>query len=83
MAVDVNDVLKSQAGGEPVGAAEGLGGEPGEVFDMARLAGGEHAAQHGVVEHLGVEQFFQAMQRLVAAGELVQSGHCLVLHGLD
>ncbi|MEK8107244.1 hypothetical protein NKG94_22600 [Micromonospora sp. M12] len=75
MAVDVNDVLKSQFGGEPVGAAEGLGGEPREVFDMARLASGEHAAQHGVVQHLGIEQFLQTMQHLVAAAKFVQSGH--------
>jgi hypothetical protein len=49
---------------------------------MTRLASGKHAAQHGVVQHFGVEQFLQAMQCLVAAGEFVQSCHCFVLRSL-
>lgn len=36
-AVHIDGVLKPQAAGEPVGAAEGLGREPREVIDMGRL----------------------------------------------
>ncbi len=61
----LDQVLEPQLVSEAVRAAERLSGEPGQVLDVMRLALMKQGAQHGIIEHLGVEQFFEAMQGLI------------------
>src|SRR5262249_27598597 len=67
LAVDVDDVLKAELAREAVGAAERLGGEPGQVVDMGRDALGKEHLHDRVRERLVVEDLLEAVQRLVSA----------------
>lgn len=70
VAVHVDDVLKTELAAEAIGAAERLGGEPGQVVDVGGNALGEQSLQHRIGESLVVEQLLEAVQSLVAAGVL-------------
>jgi RNA polymerase sigma factor (sigma-70 family) len=72
VAVDVDDVLEAELAGEPVGPAERLGREPGQVVDVSWHPRGEQGPQHRVGEGLAVEQLLEAVQGLVTAGVLVE-----------
>ena len=74
-AVDGDEVGEAEFAGEPVGAAEGLGGEGREVVDVLGLPGAEQRLQERVGEHAVVEGLLQAVQRLVPAGVLEQGRH--------
>src|SRR5262249_17435941 len=75
LAVDVDDVLKAELAREAVGAAERLGGEPGQVVDMGRDALGKEHLHDRVRERLVVEDLLEAVQRLVSARVFVQTLH--------
>jgi hypothetical protein len=81
VAVDVDDVLEAQPLGEAVGAAERLGGEPGQVVDMGRYPFPELCLQDRVGQDLVVEQSFEAVKRLVTAGMFIQGLWMLHLAG--
>ncbi len=74
-AVDGDEVGEAEFAGEPVGAAEGLGGEGREVVDVLGLPGTEQRLQERVGEHAVVEGLLEAVQRLVPAGVLEQGRH--------
>src|SRR5262249_62352611 len=73
VAVHVDDVLKAELAREAVRPAERFRREPCQVLDMMRFALGEQNLQHRICENLGVEQFFEALQRLLSASMFVKT----------
>lgn len=72
MTVHVDDVLKTEPGGEAIRAAKRLGCEPCQVLDVGRHALGKHVLQNRVGERLRVEQLLERVQCLVSARVLVK-----------
>ena len=74
-AVDGDQVREPQLAREPVGPAERLGGERGQVVDVLRPARPEQRLQQRVAQHAGVEDVLEPVERRLAAGVLEQRGH--------
>ena len=72
VSVDVDEMCEAELSGEAVGAAEGLGGEGGEVVDVFRLACPEERPEEGILEDAAVEGVLEAVQRRLAANEFVE-----------
>jgi hypothetical protein len=73
--VYIDEVLKTEPLGEARRSSEGLCREPGQVLDVMRLSFAEQRLQDRIGQHLGVEDLLQAVQPLITAAMLVESGH--------
>jgi hypothetical protein len=78
MTMHLDQMLEAQLAGEAVGPTERFHREPGQVFDVMRLAVGKQAPQQRVVKDLGVEHLLEPVQSLLAAGVLEERRHRLL-----
>jgi hypothetical protein len=78
VAMNVDDVPKTELIGKSWRAPERLTGKPGQAFDMAGNAVREQLLEHEVGERLGVEELLEPVQALVTARMLIQR----LVHGL-
>jgi hypothetical protein len=68
-AVDGDQVGEAELAGEALGAAEGLGGEGGDVVDMLGLSATEEWLQERIGQDAVVESGLESMQGFFATGE--------------
>src|SRR5262245_63483336 len=71
MTMDIDDALKAQFAGEPIGSSERFRSEPRQVIDVVRSALGEHVFQDRIREDLLVEHLLEAMKGLIPDRMLV------------
>ena len=71
--MDLDQVGETQLAGEPVRAAEGLGGEGGQVVDVLGPAGAEERLEQRVGQDAVVEDLLEAVQPLLATGTCASS----------
>jgi hypothetical protein len=70
-AVDIDEMGESELSGEPVGAAERLCGERGEVVDVVGLAGTEERLEKRVGQYALVEERLEMVKGILASGVLI------------
>ena len=68
-------MCEAELSSEAVGAAEGLGGEGGQVIDVFRLACPEERLEEGILEDAAVERVLEAVQRRLAPNEFIERRH--------
>jgi hypothetical protein len=69
--VDIYEMGESKFPGEPIGAAERLGGERSEVVDVLWLAGTEERLEKRVGQHARVEERLEIVKSILASGVLI------------